>query len=405
MAETTRLHADARPLVAAGLLIAVIVYLQLNPWDLRGGFFIGAPMGRDFSNFWLAPTLALRGTLTALFDFAAYNEALVATFSHYDDWMVFSYPPTTLLFLLPLALLPYAGAVSIWTAFNLVALGTAARLLGASGWLTLATMLSPAALIAAIYGHFGGALALAGTAALKIAASRPALAGALLALTGTKPQFGLMLGFIFLLAKQWRCVIWACGFGATIVATSLASFDFEAWRGFVGWTLPFHRRLLEEHPDLYFKHCITLFVSGRASDLGLLGIVAQAIFSVFALGCAAAALRRHGSSPRAIAVALLACVLAPTYGSHYDLAIAAPAVAVALLGTSSDPGGAPRPSSLIRLLLWLAPAFAVILGANDIYLAAPVLAVCFLMLAVPLVRGSVTRTRGNALFTLPPLYG
>lgn len=401
-----RLRGGAAWLVVCGLVTAGILYGRLEPWNLEDNFFLGAPLGRDFANFWAAPTLVLQGRLAALFDVDAYNAFLRTTFDHRDDWMVFSYPPSTLMFLAPFALMPFAVSLAVWTGLNLAALAATARVLGASRGVAAVAALSPAAVVAAIYGHFGGALALAATVALRLAEARPVLAGTLIALCGAKPQFAVMLAGILLLAGRWRCVLWSAPFGAALLAASLAVFGFEAWRGFLEWTVPFHRQLLAEHQLGYFFHTITLYSAARAAALPAIAGPVQAAFGLAAVALAVLALRRHGPTPHVVAVVLLACVLALSYGSHYDLAIAAPALAVALLGRERDPSGVPRPGPLVAAALWLTPVFVLPLALHDLPVLPPLVAAGFLGLALPAaLRRSPPELGRNGLFTLRPLYG
>src|SRR6185437_7381491 len=86
----------------------------------------GKPLGYDFMAFWSAARLALGGHPAAAFDGAslsAVQHAAVA--SQPEIWFPWHYPPTYLLAVLPLGLVPYpaalaaftAGSLALWTAF------------------------------------------------------------------------------------------------------------------------------------------------------------------------------------------------------------------------------------------------------------------------------------------------
>src|SRR5438132_3324263 len=115
--------------VGVGIMIAVAV-IACRPWDLANGFMIGGPIGRDFANLWLGGQLALSGKLDLLIDLPAYEALFSQTFAHNPaDTFVYSYPPHSLLFIAPFAALPFAPAVYVWTAINLVCLDRSVRLM------------------------------------------------------------------------------------------------------------------------------------------------------------------------------------------------------------------------------------------------------------------------------------
>src|SRR3954462_15379383 len=90
--------------IAAGIAGFAFVYIvTCTPWDLTDNFFVAAPIGRDFVNFWMGGHLALAGELHTLIDYKGYNLLIGQLFDHTpEDTFVFSYPPHSLLFFFPL---------------------------------------------------------------------------------------------------------------------------------------------------------------------------------------------------------------------------------------------------------------------------------------------------------------
>ena len=77
--------------------------------------FLERPLGVDFSQFWVASALALKGhqaTVYKLREFIAAQE-MVFQVKYPFPWV---YPPTGLLLVLPLALLPYLASLGMWLA-------------------------------------------------------------------------------------------------------------------------------------------------------------------------------------------------------------------------------------------------------------------------------------------------
>lgn len=199
--------AKQRWLVFGGFAFsAVLFFVVYQPRNLSR-FMVGAPVGRDFVNFWTGGYLALQGRLDLLVDFAGYNDFIAATF-HRDnpfDERVFSYPPHILLFLVPFATLPIVPAVFLWTALNVWLIGRSVRLLARDEpALCLAACLSPAVVTMVAFGHFGGALAFLATYVLTRTEARPHIAGICLALMSVKPQLALAFGIFLLFTGRWR---------------------------------------------------------------------------------------------------------------------------------------------------------------------------------------------------------
>ena len=143
-------------------LSVVLFFVVYKPWNLASDFMIGAPVGRDFVNFWTGGHLALAGRLDLLVDFAGYNDFIATTFDHHNalDERIFSYPPHILLFLVPFAALPIIPAALLWTALNVWLIDRSVCLLAPDQpALRLAACLSPAVVTMVAFGHFGGALA------------------------------------------------------------------------------------------------------------------------------------------------------------------------------------------------------------------------------------------------------
>ena len=88
-------------------------------WMWSGGYWLfrqgGRPRVADFTVIWTASHLVLTNGLAVLYDGQAFHALEVATFHQdVDKSLLFNYPPTALLFLWPLALLPYVAALIVF---------------------------------------------------------------------------------------------------------------------------------------------------------------------------------------------------------------------------------------------------------------------------------------------------
>jgi alpha-1,2-mannosyltransferase len=356
-----------RQLVIVGgfALSLVLFFVVYRPWDLADAFMIGAPIGRDFANFWAGGHLALTGQLDLLANFSAYNHFVAATFHHTStDELVFSYPPHILPFLVPFGALPFIPSLLLWTALNLFLLERSVRLLCVDDDLAwrVAACLSPAVVTMVAYGHFGGVLAFLMVYALTRADARPCHAGICLAAVSVKPQLALSLGIFLLLAGRWRAVLWSLPATACLIGLSLAAFGVNPWVNFVEWTVPFHAQVISDYAHEALRTTASVYAGARLAGLPTwAGYGLQYAFSIVVLVGSAFLLVRRGLSPRTAALALFAVLAALPYFQNYDLAIITPALTVALF---ADQPGESRPFLGIvpGSLLWIAPAISLPFG-------------------------------------------
>lgn len=86
-------------------------------------------VGADFSVFWTASYLMLHGSPAQAYDFSAFSRLSAARFDtlRHGAFAPWLYPPTYLLLVTPLALLPFALAYPLFVALGVGVLGCAAR--------------------------------------------------------------------------------------------------------------------------------------------------------------------------------------------------------------------------------------------------------------------------------------
>ena len=195
----------------------------------------------DFYALWTSGFLSHEGQPALNYDFDALHLRQAALGMNPRAFNPFPYPPTFLLMLAPFGGLGVGAAfalfMSLTFAFYLWAMTggnfrSATRLCGA--------MLAPATTITLISGQSGflsGALMLGG---LRLAGSRPIVAGVLFGLLAYKPQLGLLLPVALISAGLWRSIAAAA---VTVVVCAIASswvFGDDIWPlCFIRWpTIP-----------------------------------------------------------------------------------------------------------------------------------------------------------------------
>jgi hypothetical protein len=256
-------------------------------WWLLGQHF--GP--RDFSIFYLA---AEPGPI--------YDPAWIEGLEKHPGVWAFAYPPTFLLILRPLHLLPYPAAFSLWVAGAAVLFVEAAGRLSRLPWVLL---LTPVVVSGAFLGQtpmFIGGLVVLGMTLL----DAPLLAGALFGLAFViKPQVMLLLPIALAMSCHWRVLL---AMGAAGVALCVASLVFG--------------------PALWFEwvRCLPGFVAINAATATISTISVPAAFipAIAAVSLVALWLTRRADVSVRLLVLIGGSLLLSPHAVEYELAMLLP---------------------------------------------------------------------------------
>jgi arabinofuranan 3-O-arabinosyltransferase len=210
-------------------LYFVIVY-RAGTWIVDG---TGLPIYTDFGIWWAAGMQALHGNPAALYDPGELAKLQAALFGQgeafYPNW---PYPPTILLVLAPLALLPYRYAFITWDAATLLGCVAVVYLIvrrRAAIALALAAPFSAWSFLAAYNGFLTASLIGGSVLLLE---RRPLLAGVFIGCLTYKPQFGVLFPVALVASGHWRAIISAAVTVGVLAAVSIALFGAAAWAAF-----------------------------------------------------------------------------------------------------------------------------------------------------------------------------
>jgi hypothetical protein len=216
--------------LAALYLLYFVILFRAGSWIVGK---TGLPIYTDFGFFWMAGIQALHGNTAALYDPAELAKIQAALFQPsnfiYLDW---AYPPTFLLMLAPLAMLPYRYAFITWDALTLLGCVAAVYLIvrrKTAIALVLAAPFTAWNFLAAQNGFLTASLL---GASLFFLERRPVAAGIFIGCLTYKPQFGILLPVALVASRQWRAVASAVVTAAFLAAASIALFGTEAWIAF-----------------------------------------------------------------------------------------------------------------------------------------------------------------------------
>jgi hypothetical protein len=289
-------------------------------------------IGRDFANYYAASQLFLTNDLQVLFDLVEYRAYLESTFGHTFE-LNWSYPPSYLLFVLPLALLPYMFAYVGWVSVgaSLYALSLRRVLprpnqFGVHELVIL--LLAPATLINVFFGQNGfifGTLLYLG---LAFTGRRPIAAGLCFGLLTIKPQLGLLIPVMLLLTHQWRTIATATLTCGAVIVVSVLIFGANTWIDYVEKVLPVQRGVMEEGTGLFLKMLPGVFGLGRLLELEpRVAYLAQLPVSLFALSVTVWLFAKARSDKEAVRLLFIVAVfLATPYAFNYDMTALTPAL-------------------------------------------------------------------------------
>ena len=312
----------------ATILIAVSFAVVI--WVLSG-HGVNDPTGRlvgtDFISFWTVSWSLFHGHARDVYAPVALA-GLEQTVVPREDtaFYAWQYPPTALLIVYPLAILPYLWSLAIWL------------LTGLTGYLSALWRISPhsltlwvgAAFPAVLLTVIHGQNALLTTSLLAWAfillADRPILAGILVGLLSFKPHLGLLLPIALIAGRYWRTITSAALTGLGLAVATILLFDPDVWSDFFAST-SFSQQILDSGLVPYYK------MQSVFAALRLLGAPLPLAYSGQALSAAAAAAivawvwGHRGVAEMKYATLVSAIPLATPFFLDYDLMIIAPAIA------------------------------------------------------------------------------
>ena len=186
-----------------------------------------ARLGGDFAAFYAAGSIVLSGDIDDLYD--AERQADAQTDLGLDGFLAFAYPPHVAAAYAPLAALDFTVAYAVHTAVMAGAVVLALWLLrdivpliGRWKWPLLAASLTFYPLATAVGGGQNTALSILGMAVVwrALHEDREWLAGSAAGLMMFRPQYGIPVVGLMLLARHWEAVVAAVG---TVATTWLAT--------------------------------------------------------------------------------------------------------------------------------------------------------------------------------------
>jgi len=319
--------------------------------------------GIDFSVFWTASNLVLHGHAAAAYDPVLFNNAEVARFGaalgHQSlPWL---YPPTMLLFVAPVALVPFLPAYFLFFAGSLLCYVYAVqRLSGLHTHLpvpratALVVIAYSAVFSCVLYGQNGILTAGIATLALHLYGRRPIVAGILIGLLAIKPQMAMVFPFVLLATRAWRTFASAALTTLLFTVAGVALAGIGSLNG-LAHALSIVRGMHFTLPAYWFVSP-TPFAALRLSGASIpVALAAQAAVGLLAIAAAVNVWRGTQDMRLRGAVLAVATLLTTPYLWQYELPWLGIAI-FCLIAHGLDEGWLPG-DQIVIVLAWLLPVF------------------------------------------------
>jgi alpha-1,2-mannosyltransferase len=380
------------------LFLAVYVVSAIA-WLLKSHGLIdpaGHPIGADFIDPWSASWLTLHRTPWAVYDVPRlWSVERIAVSYPGVGFAGFHYPPTYLLIVWPLAMLPYAWSLLAWTAITFALYLVVMYAIDSGRDSLWPAIAFPGALVNLTNGQNGFlTLALLGGALLTLE-RRPILAGVMFGLMSYKPQYGILVPIFLLATGRWRAIGAAAITVALLAALSFGIFGEQTWQAFFA-SIPFTRHVVLEQGGSGFGKLQSAFAAARLWGFGV--ATSYAVQGGVSLIGALAAIwiwrRSRNFDLHAAALATGVLLMTP-YMMDYDLVVLALPIAwLALDGLRS--GFLPWEKSLL-VFAWLLPLFARAIATG---LLIPVAPLAMLLLLAEIVRRTAQESTDRSDFAV-----
>lgn len=327
MATTTRLLSEysvRQRVVLYGFSAAIAAqYVPVLVWIVRSCFTRDASVpviGMDYVVFWSAARIAIEHGASAVFS-SEWMQPLEASVRHISTYSSFPYPPTFLLVIVALGLLPFGVAFIAFTLLGVAIYWLMIRRLAnpMSRGSLLGIAAFPGAVVAIIYGQNSLLTAALAGSVLALLDVNSLFTGVCLALLLIKPQLGILFPIALICGRYWKVLAVASACSIAFVGMSVAAFGYDAWIAFAA-NLPMFDRLAIEHGPSMWINMPTTFALARLAGCSMgMAYLLHLVVAVPAVAAMAYLWFKRARFELRAAALIVATLLAQPYLMYYDL--------------------------------------------------------------------------------------
>jgi arabinofuranan 3-O-arabinosyltransferase len=341
------------------VVVAAIAYVIDLLRQTRDGLTDGAgrPFGDDFINFWSGSFLAWHHRIAEIYNFGAFHAFEQSVVGEHLQGYHYSYPPTLLVLMAPLALVPYVPALFAWIAGGWFAFYRALRLAMPTGRTLLLALATPAVFINTVGGQNGTWTAAIFGFGLGLLDRQPLVAGGVLGLLIYKPQLGLLIPLALIAGRRWQAMAAAAITGVALIALAAVFWGPDIFADYLRQITWLRHLILEDGTGVWHR-MLSVFVAARrlGADIQTAYIIQAIVAGIVAIAVVAVWFRDASAGIRNAALILGTCLTTP-YLQDYDMVFGA--LVVAWLWQDSDMRRMPEfPFFLASAALLLIPLFA-----------------------------------------------
>ena len=281
-----------------------------------------AILGIDYATFYTTGRMVIRGDIGRIYSVETHHAALESLFGRIPYLLEWIYPPTFLLPLVPLSLLPFDVSLAVWLVLSFAAAALAAYFLtGKHKAAPLCLLAFPGTFLNIRWGQNGFLTAALLGFGVYFTESSPLLAGLMFGLLTFKPQMAIFPFLILLLLKKWKTLGWSAAFAAAFAGLAGVIFGFQTWVDFFSSSLLNASQLSESWEATNWgipTLSTSLRVMGLSGWMLTLLLIVVAALAVYA--CVRVWKQTQNQSLRLMALVLCLFLSFP-YVSLYDFAI------------------------------------------------------------------------------------
>lgn len=210
--------------------VFLLVYLYRTEWQHRPDF---GPLAMDFLPFWSASFLALHHHAIDAYNVVALTAVETDAIARDPGVLPWLYPPTFLLAVYPLALLPFKFAAVVFLGGTLALFVRVMCAIVPGRQTVLLVLAFPGAALVLVSGQNGLLTASIAGIGLVLLRRQPVLAGICLGLLCIKPHLAVLFPLALLCSRSWRVLAAMAATAAVLLAVSVLAFGTGALAAFL----------------------------------------------------------------------------------------------------------------------------------------------------------------------------
>jgi hypothetical protein len=362
------------PVIFLVVYVCLYIYMVSSGSGLLDAF--GNPIGSDFLAFWSISKVIITEEPKEVYNREKMYEVQKNTIGVYSPYPTF-YPPSSLIFIAPLALLPYIPSLILWLVITLALyLFVLWRIApnAATLWLGLAF---PGTYQNFIHGQNGFLVVTLLGGGLMFMDRSPVIAGVFFGLSIFKPHLAILIPIALLAHKNWKVLASMVLTGISIVLISLIVFGYDSWRAFFE-SFPYAMEIIESGEARLYQLTSVMAMTVLLGPNILTAKITHLVFAIVALGLVAWVWYKKAPLFLRASSLALGTLLIPPYVHIYDLAILA--LPIAWMGWETfRTGNRLRGLEYLLVITWVAPLLANVIAKETKIQFAPILIFALLL--------------------------